>query len=79
MGNIIKFPSKRIVSPGAGSLCARVAAKRGMPTPAKTTCPSFNARALIIQSSSEEVKELELIVINTSPSLRCIENFIYSD
>ena len=45
-------PSNRMVRPGACSRCARVAASRGTPTPAKTTLPSSRMRALMMVSSS---------------------------
>src|SRR5690349_13543534 len=45
-------PSNRMVRPGPCRRCASVAASSGMPTPAKTTCPSFRSRLAITASSS---------------------------
>src|SRR5215469_9494675 len=45
-------PSKRIVRPGPCRRWASVAASNGIPTPAKTTWPSFRSRLAITASNS---------------------------
>src|SRR6516162_2558949 len=72
-------PSKRIVRPGAWSLCARVAASSGMPTPAKTTCPSRKSRALITARSSLAVQAELLVVIDAPPAAARLEQFVEAE
>src|SRR5208282_859016 len=72
-------PSKRMVRPGACSLCARVAASNGMPTPAKTTCPSRSSRALITARSSLAVQVAGSVVIDAPPAPARIEQFVEAE
>src|SRR3954451_20552062 len=60
-------PSNRMVRPGQRRRWASVAASKGTPTPAKTTCPSFNCRALRIILSSE-AEWLVVSVIENAPA-----------
>src|SRR5882724_6598889 len=69
-------PSKRIVRPGACSLCANVAASSGIPTPAKTTWPSRSSLALITASSSLAVYAFELVVIDALSTTAGSEQFL---
>src|SRR5271169_124034 len=72
-------PSKRMVRPGACSLCAKVAASSGMPTPAKTTCPSRSSRALITARSSLAVQAAPLVVIDAPPAAARLEQFVEAE
>src|SRR5271156_3214266 len=72
-------PSKRMVRPGACSLCARVAASNGMPTPAKTTCPSRSSRALITARSSLAVQAAGSVVIDAPPAPARLEQFLKAE
>src|SRR5271156_394698 len=72
-------PSKRMVRPGACSLCARVAASSGIPTPAKTTCPSRSSRALITARSSLAVQAEALVIIDAPPAAACLEQFVEAE
>src|SRR5580693_783720 len=72
-------PSNRIVRPGHRSLCASVAARSGMPTPAKTTCPSLSWRALRTASSSAAVGGPALRVVNEPPRPRGAEQLVHAD
>src|SRR6516164_1148561 len=72
-------PSKRMVRPGACSRCARVAASSGMPTPAKTTCPSRSIRALITARSSLAVQAEPLVVMDAPPAATSLEQFVEAE
>src|SRR6516165_6933688 len=72
-------PSKRMVRPGACSRCANVAANSGMPTPANTTCPSRNSRALMTASSSLAVSSSALVVINADSAASRGKQFFEPD
>src|SRR5215467_7753229 len=65
-------PSYRMVRPGAWTRCARVAANSGMPTPAKTTCPSRSSRALTTASNSLAVQVDAAGSIQDSGSIRIV-------
>src|SRR5215471_1997598 len=71
-------PSKRIVRPGPWSRWAKVAASSGMPTPANTTCPSFNWRALRTASSSLAVYA-DLCVIDRRSRPRGLQDLVDPD
>src|SRR5262249_4352968 len=78
-------PSKRIVSPGPCRRCARVAASKGIPTPAKTTWPSFRSRLAITASSSLVVwfpacgLLLVSVVIDAPSAPRGIEQLLHAE
>ena len=65
-----------MVRPGACSLCANVAASSGIPTPANTTWPLRNKRALITASSSLAVYPTVLIIINAGSATAGVEQFL---
>src|SRR5215472_10891380 len=69
-------PSNRMVRPGAWARCARVAASSGMPTPAKTTCPSSSSRALTTASSSLAVQAEALVIIDAPAAPARIEQLL---
>src|SRR4029077_17731620 len=78
-------PSKRIVRPGPGRRCAEGAASNGMPTPAKTTWPSFKSRLAITASNSLVVRLragtllMVSVVIDAPPPPRGIEQLLHAD
>src|SRR5580692_10378928 len=72
-------PSNRMVRPGQRSRCARVAARSGMPTPAKTTCPSLSWRALRMASNSAGVGGCALSVVNGPSRASRSQDFVHSD
>src|SRR5215470_15991183 len=72
-------PSNRIVKRGQRRRCASVAASSGMPTPAKTTCPSLSWRALRTASSSAAVWFERLGIVNTLPRACGREQLVHPD
>src|SRR5947209_14190904 len=69
-------PSNKIVKPGQRRRWASVAARSGMPTPAKTTCPSLSWRALKMVSSSAAVWLCGLSIVNAPPPASRFEQFV---
>src|SRR5215467_12425574 len=72
-------PSNRMVRPGQHSRCASVAASSGMPTPAKTTCPSLSWRALKMARSSAAVWLCILGIVDALPGARRFEQLVGAD
>src|SRR5262245_38720765 len=59
--------------------CASVAARSGMPTPAKTTCPSPSWRALRMVSNSAAVWLCMLGIVDALPGASRLEQLIGPD
>src|SRR5437868_12306642 len=68
-----------MVRPGQRVRCASVAANSGTPTPANTTWPSFNWRALRIESSSAVVWWDGLVIEDAPSAARCVQDFFHAD